>query len=143
VKLYIGAIFGGPEVPDSACYAALGRLGRRSDAALRRARRSAGKAAPSDRQGGLDIVFHVPGSIIKPEFSGERTGKFSRRERLLMVQIAVPAELVWSPKVEHFMLEALRRSIRLAKPVYDKAGIPFSVERYTELVDRMQSAGAQ
>jgi hypothetical protein len=38
----------------------------------------------------LNIVFHVPGRTFKPEFSGVRTGRFSKRDNELMLQVALP-----------------------------------------------------
>jgi hypothetical protein len=40
----------------------------------------------------VNVVFHVPGNILQPDFSGLRTGRFSRQNALLMVQVAVPME---------------------------------------------------
>jgi hypothetical protein len=36
----------------------------------------AGVASPLN----LNVVFHVPGRTFKPEFSGVRTGRFSKRD---------------------------------------------------------------
>jgi hypothetical protein len=38
----------------------------------------------------VNVVFHIPGHILKPDYEGERTGSFSRKRSLLMVQVAVP-----------------------------------------------------
>lgn len=38
----------------------------------------------------LNVVFHVPGNMLKPEFEGVRTGSFSKAKALLMVQVALP-----------------------------------------------------
>jgi hypothetical protein len=38
----------------------------------------------------VNVVFHVPGHMLKPEFEGVRTGSFSKKHSLLMVQIALP-----------------------------------------------------
>jgi hypothetical protein len=40
----------------------------------------------------VNVVFHVPGNILKPDYEGERTGRFSKRLALLMVQVALPEE---------------------------------------------------
>jgi hypothetical protein len=40
----------------------------------------------------VNIVFHVPGNVVRPNFGGVRTGQFSRRDALLMVQVALPDE---------------------------------------------------
>jgi hypothetical protein len=47
----------------------------------------------------LNVVFHVPGRQFKPEFSGVRTGRYSAKDRLLMVQVAVPETVPEDPNV--------------------------------------------
>jgi hypothetical protein len=83
--LSIGAIYGGPEfshqpgVPWKPAIQVL--MNRVID--LRR-----GVESPLN----INVVFHVPGSLLAPEFSGSRTGSFRKRDRLLMVQVALPIE---------------------------------------------------
>jgi hypothetical protein len=38
----------------------------------------------------LNVVFHVPGQFLTPEFTGLRTGRFSKKDLTLMVQVAMP-----------------------------------------------------
>lgn len=38
----------------------------------------------------VNVVFHVPGNLMKPDFEGVRTGSFSKKTSLLQVQIALP-----------------------------------------------------
>lgn len=40
----------------------------------------------------LNVVFQIPGNLLKPEFEGVRTSEFSKMDRLLMVQVALPEE---------------------------------------------------
>ena len=42
---------------------------------------------------GVDVVFHVTGPLMTPEYVGIRTGRFSKAERLIQVQVAVPVTL--------------------------------------------------
>jgi hypothetical protein len=37
----------------------------------------------------VNIVFHIPGRLLQPDFQGVRTGTFSRTKQLLMVQVAL------------------------------------------------------
>jgi hypothetical protein len=41
----------------------------------------------------VNVVFHVPGNLLSPEFVGVRTGSFSKSRRLLMVQVALSSEV--------------------------------------------------
>jgi hypothetical protein len=40
----------------------------------------------------LNVVFHIPGHILQPEFKGVRTGSYSRARSLLMVQVTLPEQ---------------------------------------------------
>ena len=42
----------------------------------------------------LDIVFLISGEFMSVDFEGVRTGRYSRKHNLLMVQIAVPRSSV-------------------------------------------------
>ena len=45
----------------------------------------------------VNVVFQVPGSIQSPDFEGARTGTFSKKDRHLMVQVALPAAVPDDP----------------------------------------------
>lgn len=59
----------------------------------------------------VNVVFHVPsGRDFTPEFEGLRSGRFSRKLRTLMVQVAVPeGEPKGDPdeEVRRLLLEAI------------------------------------
>ncbi len=40
----------------------------------------------------VNVVFQVPGQFLQPDFEGARSGRFSRKERRLLVQVALPSE---------------------------------------------------
>lgn len=40
----------------------------------------------------LNVIFQVPGPDIRPDFEGVRTGYYSKKDNLLIVQAAVPEE---------------------------------------------------
>lgn len=126
--LYIGGVYGGPEVSGSSIDVAIGRV----TALLGEGR--------VDDSGSLDIVFHVPGSIVKPDYRGVRTGSLSKKERLLQVQIGVPPEMVSQDQgaVATFVLDSLREAIRIAEPRFDRASVPYRREEYERLVDRLE-----
>ncbi|NNB87772.1 hypothetical protein D7X99_16180 [Corallococcus sp. AB032C] len=123
--MYIGAVFGGPELADAPIEKAIRLIGK-----------ARGPIEKSD-SGALDIVFHVPGSLLKPEFTGVRTAKFSRKERMLMLQIAVPEEQVHTPDVR-WLLDAIREAVRLARPKFERAGIGYPEQEHLAIVDRIQ-----
>lgn len=40
----------------------------------------------------VNVVFQIPGRFLEPEFEGVRSGRFSRKEARLLVQVALPPE---------------------------------------------------
>ena len=133
MKFYIGSLLGGPELSGAPVDKILTRLARASHAY----QETDGIAS----EGGLDIVYHVPGSIMEPEFEGLRTGKFSKKEKMLMVQIAVPTLFENERHLEDFLVEALREAVHLAKPIFKSAKIPFSQDEFLRLVDALERGG--
>jgi hypothetical protein len=123
--IYISSILGGPELTHSGVSSAIARLFR-----------SRGPGEEGDF-GSLDVVFHVAGSLLQPEFSGVRTGRFSRKERMLQVQIAVPPEVVVSEDPYPFLAARVLDAVRLAAPVFSKAGIAYPEEEYVAVAEQM------
>lgn len=94
-----------------------------------------------DEQGSLDLVVHVPGTVRKPSFEGLRSAKFSKKERMLMVQIALPEDLLEGEPAEilRFLLDAMRQAIRLGQRRFEKAGIPYPQDEYLREVGALES----
>lgn len=75
---------------------------------------------------------------MRPEFEGLRTGKFSKKEKLLMVQVSVPSLFEGEQHVQKFLIEALRQAIELAMPIFKSTRIPFSQDEYLQIVDSIE-----
>lgn len=86
----------------------------------------------------LHIVFHIAGSMWSPEHVGVRRAKFSKKDRMLMLQIAVPKDVVESEEteIEQFVLAHLREAVCLAEPVFKRAKVPYRKDSYIELIRR-------
>ena len=39
----------------------------------------------------VNVVYQIPGQFLQPDFEGARSGRFSRKEGRLLVQVALPA----------------------------------------------------
>jgi hypothetical protein len=126
--IYISSILGGPEVEGSEIDRAIKRV-----IGLRR-------SGQEGDFGSLDVVFHIPGSMVSPDYQGLRTGKFSRKERMLMVQVSVPPDIVRSDGAEGFVVRALEEAVRMAKPRFEKAGIPYPESQYLREVADITAA---
>jgi hypothetical protein len=78
--LSIGSVVGGPDAKNQPWTDAITELTRNVASAR------PGTASPLR----VNVIFHVPGELLEPEFTGVRTGHFSKRDSLLLVQVALP-----------------------------------------------------
>jgi hypothetical protein len=126
--LSIGAIYGGPEfshqpgVPWKAAVQAL--MDRVVD--LRQ-----GVESPLN----LNVVFHVPGSILGTEFEGVRTGSFRRRDCHLMVQVALPHKA--PDDQDGYLLAALREAMAAVEVWNRRKDRRFDLSAIQSVIDRL------
>ena len=131
--IFIGAVYGGPEASGS--YVDL-RIIRLMKAVILLREASCYPASTPE----VNVVFHVSGSLSKVDFEGVRHGSFSRKRRLLMVQVAVPDEMVESPSLDSFLIDSLRQANRVAFERFAKKGIDFPLPEADDLVKRVEQA---
>jgi len=86
----------------------------------------------------INIVFHVPGSIAKPDYSGVRTGRFSTKAKTLMVQVSVPEILIDSPELESFFHQSIIEAIAMAGKFFEKKKIQFNEADYLAIIEEMK-----
>jgi hypothetical protein len=104
--LSIGSVVGGAGLAARQWNEPLTRLTRRI------AELQAGVVTPLN----VNVVYHVPGEILAPDYEGVRTGRFSRRDSLLMVQAAVPSSAEDKDAVlRALLLQAIDEAERWAK----------------------------
>jgi hypothetical protein len=99
LALSVGAIVGGiTDTPQ-----------RWGDAAMALSRQLGAARDSADSPIKVNVVYHVPGEIWVPDFQGVRRGRYSKTDRDLMVQVAVPdgdysisvmERLLWSAVAE-------------------------------------------
>jgi hypothetical protein len=85
--LSIGSVIGGSTSTNRRWRDAIGELTR----AVADARTNV--ASPLN----VNVVFQVPGNVVRPDFEGARTGRYSKADRLLLVQVALPGEVPEDP----------------------------------------------
>lgn len=61
----------------------------------------------------VNVIFHVPGDLLQPDFTGVRTGHFSKRQRWLIVQVALPESA--PEEVDEFVVEQLKAAVAEAE----------------------------
>jgi hypothetical protein len=86
----------------------------------------------------INLVYHVPGSICKPNYVGVRTGKFSKKERCLMVQIAVEedfAALDDTDQIRRYIFETADEAIGVGKTELERKGLEYEIATDRVLLD--------
>ncbi|HTB84137.1 MAG TPA: hypothetical protein VK742_10830 [Candidatus Sulfotelmatobacter sp.] len=126
-SITIGAIFGGGEL---------------SGTPIERALRGFSFPPDDSLPFSLNVIFHVPGSIFGDlDYVGVRTAKFSRKQKKLMIQIAVPKEMIHSPSVRVFLFSSVREAVVTATPYLRKKGVEYPAQRVLDIVRMKEEAG--
>lgn len=128
----IGAVFRGPELRES-----------RIDRAIK----SAGKAAERLRGAfefgsspAINVVFYVPGSIGRLDWEGMRDAKFSRQQQLLMIQVAVPEQIVQPTTPIMFVIESLHGANAVAFEFFRRKGMQFPLADAEKMVAEIEAS---
>ena len=123
--LAIGAIAGGP-----------GTSRAWSDAVKALGRRVIDLREGLDSPLAVNVVFQIPGQFLEPDFEGVRTGQFSRKERRLLVQVALPSRPAGDAveEVRRFLTWAIYAAEEFAQMEGLVAG---ELSSLRELVDRL------
>jgi hypothetical protein len=126
----IGADFGGPE------YLNENLAIRRT---LNKVQNIAADLRASDYDDGtkawINPIFIVPGSLSKLDFEGLKLGYFSRKQKGLVVMIAVPEPVALGNGVPEFVVASLKDAARLAAAKFKSKGIDFSLDEAEQLID--------
>jgi hypothetical protein len=120
----------GPELEGSAAH----RLIR----AIRNAAIECRGATDFEAGPAINVVFHVPGSLGRPDWDGIRDATFSRQRQLLMVQVAVPTNMVESPALKGYLIRSLYGANAVAFEFFRQKGLPFPLAEAEKLVQRIK-----
>ena len=82
----------------------------------------------------VNVVFYVPGSQGQPDWDGLRDGRYSAKDKLLMVQVAVPEEMVSSNSALEFIVDSLHGANAVAFEVFRQKGMDYPLRKAEELV---------
>jgi hypothetical protein len=123
----IGAHHGGPEL-----------RGTRIEVAITAAMRAAIELDESIDEGtvpALNVVFCTPGSVVgKPDWDHGRVAKYSPKSKLVLVQIAVPNDVVHSGTALDFVIGELHGANALAFEFYRQKKMDFPLAEAERLV---------
>ncbi|GAB7541669.1 hypothetical protein CS8_013320 [Cupriavidus sp. 8B] len=87
----------------------------------------------------VNAVFVVPGSLGDAGFSGLQFGDFSKKDKAVVVQIAVPPELTTGPNQVSFIVNALHGANAMAFEFFRQRGEQFSLREAEELVSAISA----
>lgn len=80
----------------------------------------------------LNIVYHLPGSIMPPDFIGVRPAKFSGKDKRLMVQAAVENEMASvrdRDEILAYIIDVADEAIGIAKTKFENAKIEYEITK--------------
>lgn len=123
----IGNQFGGPEQRGSLVHSMLNKA-MNVAADVRDASYNDGAEA------WINPIFILPGSVSKPEFEGYKLGHFSRKQKGLVVMIAVPQPVADGEDIADFVGMSLREAVRLAAAYFAEKGISFSTLKAEKII---------
>ncbi|WP_338883010.1 hypothetical protein [Xenorhabdus sp. TH1] len=115
----IGEQFGGPNLNGSLIEQAL-------DITSMTAIEERDKDYDIGKEAFINPIFIVPGSILGVDFEGYKYGYFSKKEKGVVIQIAVPQSVADGEGIREFIVGALREAVRMAAEKFAKHAIPFS-----------------
>jgi hypothetical protein len=84
----------------------------------------------------VNAVFIVSGSLGTPGFEGLEYGKYSRKDKAVVVQIAVPEEVVKAGNHVTFLLKSLHEANAMAYEFLKQKGVAFSLTDAEGIVDK-------
>ena len=84
---------------------------------------------------GINVVFQIPGEVLKPDFEGVRTGYYSKKENLLMVQVALPEEL--PDDIEGYLRRELAVAVDEAEAWGRRRRVAADLNSLRDLVERL------
>jgi hypothetical protein len=126
----IGAIYRGPELRESPFCAKL------SDASV--ALRSLRDPSFKGRVPWVNAVFIVAGSLGDADFRGTAYGDYSKKDKGVVVQIAVPAEIAKSADPVPFIIDGLRSANAMAFEFFRQKGEEFPLREAEALVSKIE-----
>jgi hypothetical protein len=109
----------------------------------------AAKAAAEARGGftvglrpAMNVVFYVPGSLGDfPNITKVAAGRFSRKQKLLLVEVPVPRDIAASGGSVEFVIDALHQANAIAADVFARKGPePFDLAKAEAIVERVKEA---
>jgi hypothetical protein len=91
---------------------------------------------------GINLVYHLPGSVLKPDFIEIEESRLSKKRRLLMIMIAVEEEFLTVPQHEmlNYIYETADEAIGVAKSRLDRARLSYEMSSDRQRLDEWRAS---
>jgi hypothetical protein len=88
----------------------------------------------------VNVVFYVPGSLSDfPLITKIAAGRFSRKRKLLLVEVPVPRHVAESGGSVEFVIDALHQANAIAADVFERKGVvEFNLKRAEAIVEKVK-----
>ncbi len=89
----------------------------------------------------VNVIFYVPGSVLTYSDLGQmEAARFSRKQKLLLVAVPVPPEMINSPDALDFVIGALHKANAIAAEVFAEKNVGvFDLQKADELVEKARA----
>lgn len=121
--LYVSAVVGGDSAANARADAEISRLAR----LVREQQERLGAAGDEPGAAAVDVIYHLAGPLMKPDYDGVRTGRFVKAKRLQVVQVAVP-ETLDAALVASFLADRLVEAVEVAARRFERRRMDLSVD---------------
>ena len=82
----------------------------------------------------VNVVFHIEGGLVQPEFRGVRSGSYSKRTKHLMIQVAIEHDV--SVDKRQKVVELFRAAISEAEEYAKRKRIADDLSYLWDIADR-------
>ena len=123
----IGNQFGGPEQKGSMIHISLNK-------AMNIAANTRAANYNDGAEAWINPIFIVPGSVSEPEFEGYEYGHFSKKQKGLVIKIAVPRAVARGKGIPEFISGSLRDAVHMASEFFSAKGISFSTLKAEKII---------
>lgn len=91
----------------------------------------------------VNPIFIVAGSLGAPDFQDTRVGHFGKKEKGLVVEVAVPQSVVDADNLRDPIVQGLRMANAAAFHFFDDKGMVFPLREAEELVNHVEEQLAE
>jgi hypothetical protein len=87
----------------------------------------------------VNVIFQVPGSLLGVKISSIQAGRFSRKQKMVLVEVPVSKDIVESGGSVQWVIDALHRANAIAADVFARKGAePFDLDGANALVEKVR-----